>query len=140
MDFRCEICGCKTEQQELKNYELSGESFNACSFCRRQLDAIKKSPADNLNDAQNLLNMNTNGRRTERAQKALVSEFSALGISLTPYPAPSEPAPFMPQSSATAVNMSKPNPPAVNPIKNGSLENEVADLRNQLDKLSESFY
>ena len=137
MDFRCEICGCKTEQQELREYGLSGESFNACNFCRKQLDSIKKSPAQMSSDAKNLLNMNTNGRRSQKVQDSLEKEFAAVGISFSP--AVTE-APFVPASAMPASPVQSVMPNSNQPAGNNPLENEVADLRQQLQKLSDSFF
>lgn len=132
MDFRCEICGCKTEPQELKSYTLQGEEINACSFCRKQLESIKKAPKDFENDAKSLLNMNTNGKRSEKVQLLLKVELDSLGVDTSP--AVNNQNAFMPQGA----RVNSPSP-AVQNVKNGSLEDEIADLRAQLQALSDSF-
>jgi len=81
MNGRCDVCGCKTEQEQLKEYMLSGEKREICVFCKKQLDAVAQDPVGNSESAKNMLSRDTKGNRTPETQSLLKKHFSALGIS-----------------------------------------------------------
>ena len=83
MNGRCDVCGCKTEQEQLKEYVLSGEKREVCVFCKKQLDLIAKDPVGNAQSALNMLSRDTKGNRTPETQRLLENQFSALGVGKT---------------------------------------------------------
>lgn len=87
MSERCEVCGCVTEEEMLKSCQLGSAEVKVCSFCKKQLDSIEKNPKENYENALNLLNMDTSGRRSEKVQKALREKLEGLGISEESQPA-----------------------------------------------------
>lgn len=80
MSNRCEICGCITEEEMLRSYTLSGKQMKICSFCKKQLDAIDRDPQANAQQALNLLNMDTQGKRSAETQRLLSEHFESLEI------------------------------------------------------------
>lgn len=83
MNGRCDVCGCKTEREQLKEYVLSGEKREVCVFCKKQLDLIAKNPVENSASAINMLSRDTNGNRTPETQSLLEKQFSDLGVGIT---------------------------------------------------------
>ncbi len=83
MNGRCDVCGCKTEREQLKEYVLSGEKREVCVFCKKQLDLIAKNPVENSASAINMLSRDTKGNRTPETQSLLEKQFSALGVGIT---------------------------------------------------------
>jgi polyhydroxyalkanoate synthesis regulator phasin len=83
MNGRCDVCGCKTEREQLKEYVLSGEKREVCVFCKKQLDLIAKNPVENSASAINMLSRDTKGNRTPETQSLLEKQFSDLGVGIT---------------------------------------------------------
>lgn len=80
MNGRCDVCGCKTEREQLKEYAISGEKCEVCVFCKKQLDLIARDPVGNSESALNMLSQDTKGNRTQKTQTLLEKHFSALGV------------------------------------------------------------
>ncbi|MBQ5996191.1 MAG: hypothetical protein IJL63_10110 [Clostridia bacterium] len=80
MDVRCEVCGCRTEENQLGEVLLAGRKTMACPVCKKSLGSIAKNPRQHLSEAQNLLNMDTGTRRSAEVQSALTSFFGTLGL------------------------------------------------------------
>ena len=80
MNGRCDVCGCKTEHEQLKEYAISGEKREVCVFCKKQLDLMARDPVGNSESALNMLSQDTKGNRTQKTQTLLEKHFSALGV------------------------------------------------------------
>lgn len=65
----------------LRSYELGGRELKICNFCRKQLDSVERDPVNNRQQAMNLLEMDTQGKRSADTQRRLTEHFGKLGIS-----------------------------------------------------------
>lgn len=83
MDARCDICGCLTEEQSLTDFEMAGEQFKVCSYCKKNLETVAANPEENSELAVNIFTMD-NRHRSERAKRALGRYFGSLGVSGNP--------------------------------------------------------
>lgn len=125
MNNRCDICGCETESEGLKKYELSGNEYDICVFCRKRLEKISKNPAAEATEAVNMLYMDTKGRRNGQCDTALKEHFESLGIDTRKKEAVPAFTPYMPLSVNTA-----------NVNAGGT---EIEELKRQISELNEKF-
>lgn len=79
MESRCDVCGCVTEQTDLKSYKLDDKEFMVCVFCRKQLERLPNG----AQDVENLLHMDTKGKRSDECQQALEKFIKGKGIDIT---------------------------------------------------------
>ena len=84
MDARCEICGCATDAEQLKTYKIADREYSVCNFCRGRINGIIKNPSASVSEAENLLKMDTNGKRSAEAQQSLEALFKSAGVSKEP--------------------------------------------------------
>lgn len=137
MNGRCDVCGCKTEDGELKKCNVGGKEYDLCVFCRKQFEKISQSPRENSETARNLLFMDTNGKRADECQASLAKAFASLGIDTEKHSEPeAEPkSPYMPKTAESAERLAKPVEAEV-----AQLKKQVADLNEELNKFKKHYF
>ena len=131
MDTRCEICGCLTEEEQLTDFELAGDSFKTCSYCKKSLEAIAENPDKSSEQAVNIFLMD-NSHRSGRAHKALGKYFASLGVSGNPVK-PANTAEAKPSPSAKSA-------PAVPNDEIKELNERLTQLENKVERFQKRYY
>ena len=129
METRCEICGCLTEEEQLTDFELAGESFKVCTYCKKGLEAIAEHPDKSSEQAVNMFSME-NSHRSVRAQKAMGRYFASLGVSGNPVkPAgTAAPAPSVKSAAQTSGDEIK------------ELSERLTQLENKVERFRKRYY